>query len=179
VGPHPRPLRRWSVRWIWRASPVRPASRPWTQPVWPAHLGTVRCGKRACYASIDTDDDHRRRRFASHLRGVAARCTADRGCNRWVIVTEATNPAGRVYRTVWVRARQRQRPDVPQAAALSHATTGEPSGVGSDEFSDNALNCRVEGGDARPDLPLSGMAAYRCTVMPLHALTPGVPLPGE
>src|SRR5450830_1805792 len=45
----------------------------------------------------------------------------------------------------WVRARHRQRPDVPQAAALSHATTGEPSGVGSDELSDNALNCPRRG----------------------------------
>ena len=49
-----------------------------------------------------------------------------------------------------VRARHRQRPDVPQVAALSHATTGEPSGVGSDELSDNALNCRWS--RARPSL---------------------------
>ena len=142
MGPHPRPLRRWSVRRKWLASPRAAASRPCTQPVWSVHLGIVRCGTRACYQSVDTDDDHRRRGLASHLLGVAARWTADRGCDRWVIVTEATNPAGRVYRSLWVRARHRQRPDVPQAAALSHATTGEPSGVGSDELSDNALNCR-------------------------------------
>jgi hypothetical protein len=29
---------------------------------------------------------------------VAAAWAASRGCTQWVIVTEATNPAGRVYR---------------------------------------------------------------------------------
>ena len=38
--------------------------------------------------------------LASHLLGVAARWAADHGCDHWVIVTEATNPAGRIYRSV-------------------------------------------------------------------------------
>ena len=50
--------------------------------------------------SVGTDDEHRRRGLASHLLGVAALWAADRGCDRWVIVTEATNPPGRVYRSL-------------------------------------------------------------------------------
>ncbi|MHB8188227.1 MAG: GNAT family N-acetyltransferase [Dermatophilaceae bacterium] len=65
-----------------------------------ADLGIVRCGTTARYQSVGTDDEHRRHGLASHLLGVAARWTADRGCDRWVIVTEATNPAGRVYRSL-------------------------------------------------------------------------------
>ncbi len=65
-----------------------------------ADLGIVRCGTTARYQSVGTDDEHRRRGLASHLLGVAARWAADQGCDRWVIVTEATNPAGRVYRRV-------------------------------------------------------------------------------
>jgi GNAT superfamily N-acetyltransferase len=60
----------------------------------------VRRGTTVRYQSVGTDDEHRRRRLASHLLGVAARWAADQGCNRWVIVAEATNPAGRVYRSV-------------------------------------------------------------------------------
>jgi len=63
-----------------------------------AELGIVRCGTTARYQSVGTDDAHRRRGLAAHLLGVAARWAADEGCDRWVIVTEATNPAGRVYR---------------------------------------------------------------------------------
>lgn len=65
-----------------------------------ASLGVVRCGTTARYQSVGTGAQHRRRGLASHLLGVAARWAADQGCNRWVIVTEATNPAGRVYRSV-------------------------------------------------------------------------------
>ena len=65
-----------------------------------AELGIVRCGTTARYQSVGTDDEHRRRGLASHLLGIAARWAADRGCDRWVIVTEATNPAGRVYRSL-------------------------------------------------------------------------------
>ncbi len=63
-----------------------------------AELGIVRCGTTARYQSVGTDDAHRRRGLAAHLLGVAARWAASEGCDRWVIVTEATNPAGRVYR---------------------------------------------------------------------------------
>jgi GNAT superfamily N-acetyltransferase len=63
-----------------------------------AELGIVRCGTTARYQAVGTEDEHRRRGLASHLLGVAARWAADQGCDRWVIVTEATNPAGRVYR---------------------------------------------------------------------------------
>ena len=65
-----------------------------------ADLGIVRCGTTARYQSVGTDDEHRRHGLASHLLGVAARWAADGGCDRWVIVTEATNPAGRVYRSL-------------------------------------------------------------------------------
>ena len=65
-----------------------------------ADLGIVRCGTTARYQSVGTDEAHRRRGLASHLLGVAARWSATRGCDRWVIITESTNPAGRVYRSV-------------------------------------------------------------------------------
>ena len=63
-----------------------------------ADLGIVRCGSTARYQDVSTDEGHRRRGLASHLLGVAARWAAAGGCDRWVIVTGATNPAGRVYR---------------------------------------------------------------------------------
>lgn len=63
-----------------------------------ANLGVVRCGTAARYQNVGTDARHRRRGLASHLLGVAARWAADQGCHHWVIVTEAANPAGRVYR---------------------------------------------------------------------------------
>ena len=65
-----------------------------------ARLGIVRCGTTARYQNVGTDAEHRRRGLASHLLGVAARWAADQGCDSWVILTEATNPAGRVYRSV-------------------------------------------------------------------------------
>lgn len=65
-----------------------------------ADLGIVRCGTTARYQSVGTDAGHRRRGLASHLLGIAARWAGDLGCDRWVIITEATNPAGRVYRSV-------------------------------------------------------------------------------
>jgi GNAT superfamily N-acetyltransferase len=65
-----------------------------------AELGIVRCGGTARYQSVGTEEGHRRRGLASHLLGVAARWAGDHGCDRWVIVTESTNPAGRVYRSV-------------------------------------------------------------------------------
>ena len=63
-----------------------------------AELGIVCCGAQARYQAVGTDEGHRGRGLASHLLGVAAGWAADRGCDQWVIVTEATNPAGRVYR---------------------------------------------------------------------------------
>jgi GNAT superfamily N-acetyltransferase len=65
-----------------------------------ASLGIVCCGTTARYQSVGTDEAHRRRGLAGHLLGVAAEWSADHGCDRWVIVTEASNPAGRVYRSV-------------------------------------------------------------------------------
>lgn len=64
-----------------------------------AQLGIVRCGATARYQNVLTDSSHRRRGLASHLVGVAARWAADRGCDRWVIVTETTNPALGLYRS--------------------------------------------------------------------------------
>lgn len=60
----------------------------------------MRCGATARYQGVGTSAEHRRRGLASHLLGVAAQWSADRGCDRWVIVTEPTNPAGRVYRSL-------------------------------------------------------------------------------
>lgn len=65
-----------------------------------ADLGIVRCGTTARYQDVGTDAHHRGRGLATHLLGVAATWSAGRGCDRWVIVTEATNAAGRVYRSV-------------------------------------------------------------------------------
>ncbi len=65
-----------------------------------AELGIVRCGSTARYQNVGTDAEHRGRGLASHLLGLAARWAGDHGCDRWVIVTEATNPAGRVYRSL-------------------------------------------------------------------------------
>jgi GNAT superfamily N-acetyltransferase len=61
-------------------------------------LGIVRCGQTARYQTVGTDPAHRGRGICSHLLGVAATRAAEWGCQRWVIVTAATNPAGRVYR---------------------------------------------------------------------------------
>lgn len=68
-----------------------------------ADLGVVRCGSTARYQDVGTGAAHRRRGLAAHLLGVAARWAADQGCHRWVIVTGATNPAGRVYRRLGFR----------------------------------------------------------------------------
>jgi GNAT superfamily N-acetyltransferase len=76
-----------------------------------ADLGIVRCGTTARYQSVGTAAAHRRRGLASHLLGVAARWAADHGCRRWVIITEADNPAGRVYRSLGFR------PDIGNAQA--------------------------------------------------------------
>jgi GNAT superfamily N-acetyltransferase len=70
-----------------------------------AELGIVRCGSTARYQNVLTDAQHRRRGLATHLLGVAALWAADHDCERWVIVTEATNPAGRVYRSAGLEFR--------------------------------------------------------------------------
>jgi GNAT superfamily N-acetyltransferase len=63
-------------------------------------LGIVVCDATARYQSVGTDAGHRRRGLAAHLLGVAAEWSAGKGCGRWVIITEAGNPAGRLYRSV-------------------------------------------------------------------------------
>lgn len=65
-----------------------------------ADLGIVLLGDTARYQSVGTAQDHRRRGLAGHLLGVAACWAGDRGAREWVIVTELTNPAGRLYRSV-------------------------------------------------------------------------------
>jgi len=65
-----------------------------------SNLGIVACGATARYQSVGTDAGHRRRGLAAHLLGVAAAWSAGKGCDRWVIITEAGNPAGRLYRSV-------------------------------------------------------------------------------
>lgn len=64
-----------------------------------ASLGIVRCGKTARYQDVQTAASHRRRGLASHLLGVAGQWAESHGCDRWVIVTETTNPARRVYQS--------------------------------------------------------------------------------
>lgn len=61
-------------------------------------LGIVICGETARYQSVQTDEKHRRNGLASHLLGLAANWAGQNGCTSWVIVTESTNDAGRVYR---------------------------------------------------------------------------------
>jgi GNAT superfamily N-acetyltransferase len=63
-----------------------------------ADLGIVVCGETARYQSVQTDERHRKKGLASHLLGMAADWAGERGCSSWVIVTESTNDAGRVYR---------------------------------------------------------------------------------
>ncbi len=76
-----------------------------------SNLGIVVCGATARYQAVGTDAGHRRRGLAGHLLGVAADWSAAKGCNRWVIITEAGNPAGRLYRSVGFA------PDVSNARA--------------------------------------------------------------
>lgn len=63
-----------------------------------ASLGIVKCGATARYQSVETHEAHRRKGLASHLLGLAAYWSQNQGCQSWVIVTEATNAAGRIYR---------------------------------------------------------------------------------
>jgi GNAT superfamily N-acetyltransferase len=65
-----------------------------------ADLGIVRCDRIARYQSVGTDAEHRRRGLAAHLLGLAAHWAGDQGCEQWVIVTEASNPAGHLYRSL-------------------------------------------------------------------------------
>lgn len=81
-----------------------------------ADLGIVLCDTTARYQDVGTDSAHRGRGLATHLLGVAAQWAADRGCTRWVIVTEETNAAGRVYRGVGLT------PDSGSISAYRHPT---------------------------------------------------------
>lgn len=63
-----------------------------------ADLGIALCGETARYQSVQTDEKHRGNGLASHLLGKAASWASQKGCTSWVIVTESTNDAGRVYR---------------------------------------------------------------------------------
>ena len=78
-------------------------------PACVADLGIVLCGsdaqgrELARYQAVITDAEHRGRGLAGHLIGVAARWAQARGAQRWVIVTESDNPAGRLYRSLGFR----------------------------------------------------------------------------
>lgn len=69
-----------------------------------AHLGIVVCPPTlghtglARYAHVGTAFEHRRRGLAAHLVGLAGAWAAEHGASTWVICTETTNAAGRVYR---------------------------------------------------------------------------------
>lgn len=65
-----------------------------------AELGIVLLGDTARYQSVGTEERHRRKGLAGHLLGLAARWAGERGATEWVIVTESTNPAGRLYRSL-------------------------------------------------------------------------------
>lgn len=69
-----------------------------------ASLGIVKCETTARYQSVETSDSHRRKGLASHLLGLAASWSKEQGCETWVIVTEETNAAGRVYRRAGFRS---------------------------------------------------------------------------
>ncbi|OFE18429.1 hypothetical protein BA895_12490 [Humibacillus sp. DSM 29435] len=60
----------------------------------------MRCDELARFQAVGTDAEHRRRGLAGHLLGLAARWAGDQGATAWVIVTESTNPAGQLYRSV-------------------------------------------------------------------------------
>lgn len=68
-------------------------------------LGIARCPETlgttglARYQSVGTEPEHRRRGIASHLLGEVGAWAAEHGATTWVICTETTNPAGRLYRT--------------------------------------------------------------------------------
>jgi len=100
-----------------------------TDGVLVASLGIVRCDNVGRYQNVLTDADHRRHGLATHLLGVAARWAASHGCNRWVIITEPTNPARRVYHRVGLEPHgvqaqaYRPRPRPPQASAASPSTS--------------------------------------------------------
>lgn len=57
----------------------------------------------ARYQSVLTHPAHRRRGLAGHLLGKAADWAQGQGAQEFVIVTELTNPAGRLYRRVGFR----------------------------------------------------------------------------
>jgi GNAT superfamily N-acetyltransferase len=63
-----------------------------------ANLGIIICGETGRYQSVETSAIHRRKGLASHLLGLAANWSMNQGCKNWVIVTQETNDAGRVYR---------------------------------------------------------------------------------
>lgn len=63
-----------------------------------AVLGEER--RLARYQSVLTSPDHRRKGLAGHLLGVAAGWAEQQGAREYVIVTEPSNPAGRLYRSV-------------------------------------------------------------------------------
>lgn len=69
-------------------------------PTLVADLGIVVLGDTARYQAVGTAEAYRRRGLAGHLLGRAARWAHERGAERFVIVTGATNPAGRLYRSV-------------------------------------------------------------------------------
>jgi GNAT superfamily N-acetyltransferase len=60
--------------------------------------GIVISGNRARYQDVETDADHRGKGLAARVISEAGAWAAERGCQELVIVTEADNPAGRLYR---------------------------------------------------------------------------------
>ena len=61
-------------------------------------LGIIICEEIARYQEVQTNEHHRRRGLASHLLGKASSWANGKGAKSFVIITESTNDAGRVYR---------------------------------------------------------------------------------
>ena len=85
-----------------------------------ADLDIVQCGTTARYQNVSTGREYRQQGLTSHLLGVAARWSANRGCDRWVIVSGASNAAGRVYRSLGFE------PDTGNAQAYRRPDHGDP-----------------------------------------------------
>lgn len=65
-----------------------------------AHVGILTCGQTARYQSVLTRADWRRQGVAASLIGVCGQWAAQHGCRRQVILADAGQPAGWLYRAL-------------------------------------------------------------------------------
>lgn len=64
----------------------------------PLEVGSTIMRDIARYQHVVTHPEHRCKGLASHLLGLAGQWASDQGATSFVICTETTNPAGRIYR---------------------------------------------------------------------------------